>query len=113
MNKAERELARRERERIRRRNLKIVKLCGIAVLVVIAGSLLVSAISGALSSGNGENDASSGSLGISVSQASSSDPSALPAMANAVSTPTPTPAPADPRPSRPPAVRSPAGAGQQ
>lgn len=101
MNKAERELARRERERIRRRNLKIVKLCGIAMLVVIAGSLLVSAISGALSSGNGENGTSSGSLGISVSQASSSDPSALPAMANAVSTPTPTPVPADPRLSDP------------
>jgi len=44
MNKAERERSRMQREQIRKRNLRIIKLLGIGVLVIASVSLFASAL---------------------------------------------------------------------
>ena len=87
MNKAERERSRMQREQIRKRNLRIIKLLGIGVLVIASVSLFASALSGFVSSPEEEN-ASSGQPHIAVNS-------------SAVSAPTPSPKPADPRLSDP------------
>ncbi len=89
MNKAERERSRLQREQIRRRNLRIIKLLGIGVLVIIAVSLFASALSGFVSSSEDQNS-SSGQLNISIASSVSVAPD-----------PTPLPEPEDPRLSDP------------
>ena len=90
MNKAERERSRMQREQIRKRNLRIIKLLGIGVLVIASVSLFASALSGFVSSPEEEN-ASSGQPHIAVNSSAVSAASAL----------TPSPKPADPRLSDP------------
>ena len=106
MNKAERDRARKERERIRKRNLFFVKLAGVCLLAVFAVSLLISAISSALSGKEDDAD-SSNTLNIAVN--SSSLGSAIPVMGGEIfvatpspsPSPSPTPKPVDPRLSDP------------
>ena len=103
MNKAERERARLERERIRKRNLFLVKLAGVSVLAVIAVFLLISAVSSLFSENGAESETSSHTLDISVRQSSSDVQSAVPAMGGEIVSPSPSPSPKpeDPRLSDP------------
>ena len=101
MNKAERERSRLERERIRKRNLFLVKLAGMGVLTVIAVVFLISAVSSLFSADEPEPDISP--LRISVGQTSSEVQSAVPAMGGEIVSPPPAPSPKpeDPRLSDP------------
>ncbi|MCH5353858.1 MAG: M15 family metallopeptidase [Acutalibacter sp.] len=105
MNKAERDRAKMERERIRKRNLFLVKLAGVCLLAVLAVSLLVSAVSSMLS-GSDDNPDSSDTLNSAVGSSSDVE-SAIPAMGGEITavtpspSPSPTPKPEDPRLSDP------------
>ena len=100
MNRTERDRARLERERIRKRNLFLVKLAGVCVLAIIAVSLLLSAVSSALSPKDGPENSG---LNIAVRESSADLGSAIPAMGGEilVASPSPSPEPEDPRLSDP------------
>lgn len=102
MNKAERDRARLERERIRKRNLFLVKLTGVCLLAVIAVFFLISAVSSILD--RGEDDTNSSDT-LNTAADSSALGSAVPAMGGEITvatpSPSPTPKPEDPRLSDP------------